>query len=419
MTVASEIERIELAKSDIKYSIENKWVTVPSSVKIDLYHNYIDQISASASWLATWITTYAKVLASWVQYGIQRWPFLSWDDNNWLYWLCTYAELPSGSESYWVTFFSKVWTSDIQHFHQTVWWSYTYNPVTEHLTAYKQWNLVRAFFTSWSTRATYCWFTSLWDMSNNSVTTTCVWSVDTLDTNAWWYDMTWWTEITGSTWVQDITTERNDSTWSMYLTLKLNSYPRKSWMNHLVTATAQTLTYYSPDSQFSPISREYDWIAYAIADYHWYTGSSSFKDNDWIMTCKITPTTWISWATLVSNKKESDHRTNRSDTPSAWSVWRNANSTSVQAFLFLNQPPSSSYPQLNNTYCYRFLWDTTANTIAAAAEVAWTLYDYDPTNYGYDLTGYTQVTSRDWATTLNMDYRDSRVYYSFNIKDDI
>lgn len=53
MTVASEITRLQWAKADIKTAIENRWVTVPASAKIDTYSTYIWQIPTVTS-LATW-----------------------------------------------------------------------------------------------------------------------------------------------------------------------------------------------------------------------------------------------------------------------------------------------------------------------------------------------------------------------------
>lgn len=49
MTIASEINRLEAAKSDIKTSIEGKWVSVPVNAKIDEYSWYIDQITTGFS----------------------------------------------------------------------------------------------------------------------------------------------------------------------------------------------------------------------------------------------------------------------------------------------------------------------------------------------------------------------------------
>lgn len=45
MSIASEISRLQTAKSDIKTAIEAKGVTVPSSAKIDTYDDYVSQIS--------------------------------------------------------------------------------------------------------------------------------------------------------------------------------------------------------------------------------------------------------------------------------------------------------------------------------------------------------------------------------------
>lgn len=45
MTVASEITRLQTAKSNIKTAIEWKWVSVPSSAKLNTYSTYINQIT--------------------------------------------------------------------------------------------------------------------------------------------------------------------------------------------------------------------------------------------------------------------------------------------------------------------------------------------------------------------------------------
>ena len=53
MTIASEITRLQWAKADIKTAIENRWVIIPNSVKLDWYATYIGQIPSITS-LATW-----------------------------------------------------------------------------------------------------------------------------------------------------------------------------------------------------------------------------------------------------------------------------------------------------------------------------------------------------------------------------
>lgn len=66
MTIASEITRLQWAKSDARDSIINKWVNVPNNAKLDTYHDYIDLIQtwvpqedydtfvSMAKWAALW-----------------------------------------------------------------------------------------------------------------------------------------------------------------------------------------------------------------------------------------------------------------------------------------------------------------------------------------------------------------------------
>ena len=49
MSIASEISRLQTAKTDIKTAIEAKGVTVPSSATIDTYDDYVAEISGGGS----------------------------------------------------------------------------------------------------------------------------------------------------------------------------------------------------------------------------------------------------------------------------------------------------------------------------------------------------------------------------------
>lgn len=49
MSIATEISRLQTAKADIKAAIEAKGVTVPSTAKLDVYDDYIAQISGGSS----------------------------------------------------------------------------------------------------------------------------------------------------------------------------------------------------------------------------------------------------------------------------------------------------------------------------------------------------------------------------------
>lgn len=70
MSIATEISRLQTAKSDLKTSIENKGVTVPSSTTLDGYAALVDQISGGGG-----ATEY--VCPSRRLYGIETCFFLS------------------------------------------------------------------------------------------------------------------------------------------------------------------------------------------------------------------------------------------------------------------------------------------------------------------------------------------------------
>lgn len=46
MSIATQIQRLQTAKADIKTAIENKGVTVPSNATIDAYPTYVSQITS-------------------------------------------------------------------------------------------------------------------------------------------------------------------------------------------------------------------------------------------------------------------------------------------------------------------------------------------------------------------------------------
>ena len=46
MSIATQIQRLQTAKADIKTAIENKGVTIPSNATIDAYPTYVSQITS-------------------------------------------------------------------------------------------------------------------------------------------------------------------------------------------------------------------------------------------------------------------------------------------------------------------------------------------------------------------------------------
>lgn len=85
MTIASEITRLQWAKANARTSIQNKWVTVPSSAKLDTYHTYIDQIDTGGGvpWIIwTSIQRSAKKELS----NNQEWWHMLWDALSYTIW---------------------------------------------------------------------------------------------------------------------------------------------------------------------------------------------------------------------------------------------------------------------------------------------------------------------------------------------
>jgi hypothetical protein len=184
---------------------------------------------------------------------------------------------------------------------------------------------------------------------------------------------------------------------------------RWAWMSHLATPTA-SLAKSVLSSELPPKSWEYNWNAYGVSSFYQY---SSGETTEGIFVCKIIPSTWIVWASqtwypITYWSLVRPQGTNRK--PDAWSVWRNADSSSAYAFLFFLHPS-------DGTYCLRFTWDTSSMDISYSSLVGWDYEDYDATNYWFDLTWYTEVTSSSWADSVPLSRSGNYTYYSFNIKD--
>lgn len=85
MTIASEIQRLQWAKSDMQTSIINKWVTVPNTAKLDEYAWYIDQIQqGSSSGLIYYLAWIIAVDSNTVYIGNQDHVDEKYSDYSWI-----------------------------------------------------------------------------------------------------------------------------------------------------------------------------------------------------------------------------------------------------------------------------------------------------------------------------------------------
>lgn len=79
MTVASEIERLQTAKADMKLALENKWVIVSANAKIDSYAALINSIESSSEQVAELEEELAEANKR-ANINIHYW---SWTNYNW------------------------------------------------------------------------------------------------------------------------------------------------------------------------------------------------------------------------------------------------------------------------------------------------------------------------------------------------
>ena len=134
MTIASEITRLQWAKADIKTSIENKGVSVPSNAKIDTYNTYIDQITTGG-------ITSTMPIRCYLEYYWNKWlraamwcplSFIYWDYIFWIVFGCSFNSSYDYPEANFFAF--KKWWTDFKQKRNDNW---VYN--RNNNTLYRKW----------------------------------------------------------------------------------------------------------------------------------------------------------------------------------------------------------------------------------------------------------------------------------------
>ena len=91
MTIASEITRLQTAKSDIKAAINWTWLIVPDSEKIDEYYKYIQKLTYIDTRTFTISWTEKPDMSSWWTYSDDAAWLTAWDtafdEFFWYYWV--------------------------------------------------------------------------------------------------------------------------------------------------------------------------------------------------------------------------------------------------------------------------------------------------------------------------------------------
>lgn len=228
MTIASEITRLQWAKSDARTSIINKGVSVPESAKVDTYHSYIDQIQ-QWDWgiLSSWIKLYPYLIYSSTYRGVNIWWFYSRFDWTTYYGLnAIYTYWNSHDEHcYWICTYKKTANSDITYSNSFSDLYWAYHSSFDNVIFYKKWNEVRCYIVTGNDAypreyGSYVWRWYTWDYINNTITGAWGWMSNSTNPEDWWIDLTWRTLVSWSYRVESVTWWYNSPDWYIYLTLK-------------------------------------------------------------------------------------------------------------------------------------------------------------------------------------------------------
>lgn len=219
MTIASEITRLQWAKSSARTSIINKGVSVPASAKLDTYHNYIDQISTG------WAFMDSLSLKGYFVTGEDGVPtisgYMSWNDSSAYYWAII-SDISVSSEDYYIICVKKQAGSDIQYKKaSTSPWSTSIHGRPHKVWYYKNWNNIRIFFSEVSTHSSgYArWFQADWDGTNTPTIVQIARnnSYNTLPSEA---DTTGYTEVNLNTWFKSVVWQNTEEDAYIYITTK-------------------------------------------------------------------------------------------------------------------------------------------------------------------------------------------------------
>lgn len=227
MTIASEIQRLQWAKADIKIAIESKDVAVPSSAKLDEYAWYVSQI-VSGKWYVIWwvmqwtvITTgqwwwnnywwtiwtaMSVIQKDWNLFGIAAWRHYTSSSNDWVcYW--TFGKQPNQAFYWWST---PLITSSADSYYESAWWQDSTDLSKLKLKLVYRWS---GSWTTWTKYYNYmdididAWTITQWEAwtenyswDNNPLPANWV-SID--PSNIPWYTNWWAKNITTVRWAGD------------------------------------------------------------------------------------------------------------------------------------------------------------------------------------------------------------------------
>ena len=228
MTIASEITRLQWAKADARTSIINKGVDVPSSAKLDTYHDYIDLIQQWDGWiLAWWLKLYNQFVSG------KNWTpdirsSISWIEWNKYYWCCVCNLEWDSANSFSTNIYTyrKIDTThDVYYTFNNASWDVSSNIYlrASAITYWVNWENMKIIFfmdSTYSTNSYFC-YQSIWNYKTTwSTTNSLIGRWNSTNLSDYSVDLTGYTQVSWNQRVGSITGNKIDSSAYIYLTLK-------------------------------------------------------------------------------------------------------------------------------------------------------------------------------------------------------
>lgn len=223
MTIASEIERLQEAKADIKSSIEWKWVSVPSSAKLDVYSEYIDQINTWDAFMDS--LRLAWYVVSWKDAKPAIIWFISWKEWNVYYWCSLIWLRPwDVSDTYvdlvWIK--KTSWSDVVYSVNEKALWGKSIFSIPRWVYFYKKNWAIRVFFysiTSYTSNYVF-WYQADWDYINDTMSIVVIQRNEDHTHLPPEADTTWYTLTSDNLWIKSIDWDDIDYDAYIYITTK-------------------------------------------------------------------------------------------------------------------------------------------------------------------------------------------------------
>jgi len=215
MTIASEIERLQEAKSDIKASIEWKWVSVPNNIKLDAYDTYIDQIKSGviAEMFTPASLTYDRVL------------YNSYNGMAWRPRAIAYEWLDPANTAYYSYFFAMVDDS-------SSWVRWNPNIVVLRKACGDNWTTTLYVWPQYSNNSTYD-YPEVYDTfalnENGTLKVYIIYHVDQYSNNNYIWETVWIWDITSGCTVLDSAYISNTPTREQEINAKREEFKQSVW----------------------------------------------------------------------------------------------------------------------------------------------------------------------------------------------